>query len=85
MDTNWKPIATAPKDGTYVLICMATNTDRKPIPKDAQGVFIQVASWWTMEGRKDSGEWIVYCSLVQEPTLHFDPTHWMELPDFPDV
>ena len=74
---NWQPIETAPKDGREILLCRATNADGKPIT-DAWGLFVQVAAWW------DGDEaWIVYCSLPGEPRLHFEPTHWAELPPNP--
>ncbi len=65
-------------DGTEVLVCRATDADGKPIVDDAWGIFVQRAAWW---GGSDG--WIVYCSLVQEPQLHFEPTHWMPLPPNP--
>ena len=75
---DWQPIETAPKDGTRVLLCRATDADGKPILDKAWEIFIQVAAWW--EGDDD---WIVYCSLVAEPRLHFEPTHWSPLPSNP--
>lgn len=74
---NWKPIETAPKDGTGVLLCQATDVSGKPIKDDAWDIFVQVAAWW-------GDEWVVYCSLPSEPRIHFHPTHWMELPDPPN-
>lgn len=79
--TTWYPIKTAPKDGTEILLCQATNADKKPIT-DAFGIFCQVAAWWADENG-GNGEWIVYCSLSQEPRLHFEPTHWARLPTNP--
>lgn len=82
---SWQPIETAPKDGTAVLLCQATDADGNPIADDpeAWGIFVQVASWWSEEG--ESGEWVVYCSLPLEPRLHFEPTHFMPLPGGPEV
>jgi hypothetical protein len=77
---EWQPISTAPRDGTSILVhdniarglpngvadkCWAANTD--------------VAAWWADEdgGR---GDWICYMSAVLDPSLHFEPTHWMPLP-----
>lgn len=78
---NWQPIETAPKDGKEVLLCRAYDADGEPISEDAWGIFVQRAAWWGDD--EQSGEWIVYCSLVHEPRLHFVPTHWMELPPNP--
>jgi hypothetical protein len=74
----WRPIATAPKDGTALLLCQAFDADGDTILPSDWGVHVQVAAWWG--GEKD---WIVYCNLMMEPTLHFTPTHWAPLPGNP--
>ena len=81
--TEWRPIETAPRDGTCVLLSWAQNAHVKPIdwtrdPKTA-GVFVQAASWWQGDG------WVVYCSMIQDPSLHFDPTPWRHLPPPPEA
>lgn len=78
IDTMWKPIATAPKDGTHILVCKATDADGQPMG-DSFGLFTQRAAWWDEEG------WIVYCGLFKEPSCFFDPTHWMPIPPAPQV
>lgn len=75
----WQSIETAPKDGTHILVCRATDADGHPIKSEAFGLFVQRAAWWDAEG------WIVYCSMVREPELFFEPTHWMPIPAPPDV
>jgi len=77
--SEWQPIETAPRDGTEILLCRAYDAAGKTIKP--LGIFAQVAAWWADES--DEGEWVVYCSMVREPTLHFEPTHWMPLPDPP--
>lgn len=79
---DWQPIETAPRDGTEILLCQATDADGEAIGEKAWGIFVQVAAWWSADD-DDGGEWIVYCSRVQEPRLHFQPTHWMPLPPNP--
>jgi hypothetical protein len=74
----WQPVATAPKDGTEILLCQAIGANG-PIVGDTFGIFIQVAAWWAAENTGE-GDWIVYCSLPLDPSLHFIPTHWMPLP-----
>lgn len=80
--TEWRPIATAPLDGTSILV---HNNYAPGLPG---GVMEQchagntaVAAWWGDSG--ESGEWICYMSLPRDPELHFEPTHWMPLPEPP--
>ena len=80
---NWEPIETAPKDGTMLLLCKARDADGNPITDNAWGIFIQVAAWWTPETGNQEGEWTVYCSMVREPRLHFEPSHWALVPTNP--
>lgn len=79
---EWQPIETAPRDGRPLLLCRAIDADGAPIdwndnPSTA-GVFVQVASW-----REEEDWWGVYTSSIQEPLLHFTPTHWRALPPPP--
>jgi len=76
---KWRTIGSAPRDGTFVLLCRNVDADNKQMSDDACGIFTQVAAWWGSEG------WVVYCSMVCEPTLHFSPTHWAPLPKMPRV
>jgi hypothetical protein len=80
-EMKWQPIETAPKDGRALILCWAIDADGRRInwneEMQSSGVFVQVASWWPGTG------WVVYCSLIEEPLLHFDPTHWMPLPEPP--
>ena len=78
MANQWQPIETAPKDGTHILVCEA------PTENDGDfGLFVQRASWWS-DGPDDPDPegWVVYCSLVKEPRVFFEPTHWMPIPPF---
>ena len=80
MKADWKPIATAPKDGTEILLCDPLDADGNPTDQKTWGLFVQVAAWWADDENPTAGEWTVYCSMVEDPRLHFTPTHWAELP-----
>ena len=76
----WRPIETAPKDGTSILLHRQPETEWwEPECDDVNTV---VASWW--ENVPD-GDWICYMDLPMEPSCPFTPTHWMPLPDAPPV
>lgn len=67
----WRSIDEAPRDGTKVEVCRMYDADGKLLDAKSFGIFMQVAAWW---GEEDG--WIVYCDLIQEPRLHFEPTHF---------
>lgn len=82
---DWLPIDSAPKDGTRILLCQAIDADGHAIvwgddDQESGQCFVQVAAWWG-----DEDGWVVYCSLPSEPRLHFEPTHWMPLPNPPKL
>jgi hypothetical protein len=80
--SEWRPIGTAPKDGTAVLLAWAIDADGDPIQWNTKpstaGSFVQVARW-------SQGEdwWWVYINTPADTPLHFNPTHWMPLPEPP--
>ncbi len=78
----WRTIDTAPRDGTAVLL---HDNEAPGLPggktTECAGFDTAVAAWWSEEGQE--GEWVVYLDLVEEPRLHFSPTHWMPLPPAP--
>lgn len=76
----WKPIETAPKDATEIIVCRAWDADGRPI--GSLGIFTQRVAWWPGENN-GAGAWIVYCSMFKEPQCFFEPTHWMEIPEPP--
>lgn len=80
---EWKPIETAPKDGTSIL---AMTNDQPGCPGGVADKCwcgnAAVAEWWADEGGGD-GRWICYMNMVQDPALHFEPTHWQPMPEPP--
>jgi len=68
-----------PMDGRAVLFVKITSADDELIkPSTVSSVFMQIACWWAHEDDNDDGNWVVYCSMVQDPYLHFEPTHWAD-------
>lgn len=80
--SEWQDIETAPKDGSAILLAWAIDADGNRIDwrreSSNAGVFVQVANW-----RQGERDWSVYCGMIFNPTLHFDPTHWMPIPNPP--
>jgi len=73
--TGWQPIATAPKDGTKILLCV-------PSFRDDHDDEIMLC-WWNDHGtpQQDYSAWEWgndYINIQPE-----DPTHWMPLPMLP--
>ena len=80
--SEWQPIETAPADGTDILV-VDNNQPGCPggVADKCWAGNTAVAAWWGGEG--DRGKWICYMSMVEDPELHFHPTHWQPLPDPP--
>ena len=75
---NWKPIETAPKDGTDILLCRM---------HEGRCVTMQIGAWTVARPQADGfvagrGQpfWIAYDSVHLVAT----PTHWMQLPPPPE-
>jgi hypothetical protein len=70
----WRPIETAPKDGTEIVLWPAL---RRPI----DGVVPPTTgAWYTL-----SGEGLWYDLSVGHHNGFWKPTHWMPLPPAPDA
>lgn len=80
---GWKPIESAPKDGTSILVMdnIATGLTSGFADKCWSGN-TSVAAWWQGENNGE-GAWVCYMSLPREPHCAFEPTHWRELPPPP--
>lgn len=86
---RWRPIATAPRDATAILVMRdiwpGTKSGRA---EECNGHNTYVAQWWAKEteGTNDDGSvgrWVCYMDMISEPTCPVDPTHWMPLPKAP--
>ncbi len=67
---EWQPIATAPKDGTRVLVCCPGATE----PFVAHWQVHTAATWGIGNTWRDDAD----CTVAE-------PTHWMPLPAAPEV
>lgn len=74
--TEWKPIDTAPKDGTAILIYPAYSMwlDHKKLPN-----YIPYVCRW-----KDDAFGAGWIEASGEEYHLFEPTHWMPLPAAPE-
>ena len=68
--SDWQPIATAPKDGTRVLLDWTDETGRQ--------VPIQAGFWHVRENA-----WCDTHHPLHGQGAHQQPTHWMPLPEPP--
>lgn len=68
---TWQPIATAPRDGTRVLLGPAF-----PGPPIDEAV---VVGYWDRDEAHEGGQ----CWRDVEVSERLEPTHWMPLPDPP--
>lgn len=71
-ESPWRPIESAPKDGTYILVC--DKYDR------------HVARWTKSYCcAKEPDAWCIGYTLDEYNSLQtVEPTHWMPLQDFPE-
>lgn len=74
-DIAWRPIDSAPKDGTaFLAFC--------PDGEDCQGEpMTQAVLKWDPD-KGDRGLWVGFYRGFR---YHAEPTHWMPLPDSPAV
>lgn len=66
---EWKPIETAPRDGTQILVCVTYSL----------GSDEWETKMW-VDFAKDPYIWPTYWERIDIP---FEPTHWMPLPSPP--
>lgn len=78
--TTWLPIETAPKDGSTILACVKK--------------FEATTCRWVHDPIADKGQWHTeYVDIYEDDDeLHnalsaskYEPTHWMRLPEPPNV
>jgi hypothetical protein len=83
MTATWKPIATAPKDGTLILIFIP---DRKICPVQF-GFFVDSVCIEHGKVKSEDKHWMTqewpFFSSIKDP--HPEPSHWMPLPSPPKI
>lgn len=81
---EWKPIETAPKDGTHFLgyngdeTYSFSNIKETWMDKYAEGS-IGYAKWIEGEIPRNSG----WGYIERDAFYHWKPTHWMPMPEYP--
>jgi hypothetical protein len=74
---TWKPIATAPRDGTFVLLKGGdTDEDNADTAENKRPI---VARWWETGAGWGSG-WAYAHWDSDWRSFYENPTHWMEIP-----
>jgi hypothetical protein len=80
---NWQPIATAPKDGTVVLVGVDIATQwivRNAFWREVD-VNLKDMGW----EEDDTGWWAYRTSMTQERLDGiYEPTHWLPMPEPPE-
>ena len=78
-DSEWRPIETAPKDGTFVLATVAPNESRH-LGHHVGRMFVIRHEGVTSSGGYDLG-WAVFPGFCGAADHYF--SHWMPLPEPP--
>ena len=69
---RWRPIGSAPKDGTEVVLCGIVGIYKPSDPIDEKYDFA-IAGW-------NQNNWIIHSN---EDVIFYNPTHWMPIPEPP--
>lgn len=81
--SEWQPIETAPRDGTWVLLCGGQTTEDDYNDEGVRKLRPVVAFWEAPRWDGDEGHWN-FCYWDGDWGTGYDsPTHWMLLPPMP--
>lgn len=85
---DWQPIATAPRDGTPVLVYVPEGVSEFPINDDYDApqfkLMVYVCRWpWGPDAAAKQPEWPHWKEAGGEDFATYEPTHWMPLPKAP--
>ena len=83
----WQPIETAPKDGTWILLCGGRTDEDFYLRDEPEAQSRIVSAFWLLSpcGDEDGEEWSVGFWDGSWRTGYENPTHWMPLPPPPSV
>ena len=76
---NWKPIETAPRDGTWVLVCVMPIADDGPSPS------MDVAYCYDADGVWRLADPDLDPEVVADERWNDVHIYWTELPDWPKM
>ena len=85
---TWRPITTAPRDATAVLI-MQNDWPGCPdgVADKCSSINTYVAAWCTNDDDDGDdgagGAWVCYMDAICDTKAPIEPTHWMPLPNPP--
>lgn len=83
--SDWQPIATAPKDGTWILLA-GGKTDEDFYNPSARAEWLNravTAFWHEDQWFEDGGAWAIAFWDGDWRTYYDVPTHWMPIPSAP--
>ena len=78
--SHWRPIETAPKDGTFVIL---------HVPEGLESGQVTIGAYWKSEDRAASGRfmkghWDGWLGMDADILSSWcEPTHWMPVPEPP--
>jgi hypothetical protein len=72
----WNLIDSAPKDGTPVLLVARAMVGARR--------YAAVVGYWSGQGRSGWVDALVESGVPGRSEIELNPTHWMEIPQFPD-
>lgn len=79
MSNEWQPIETAPRDGTFIILCGGKRDNYSPIEQENS----PVVGRWQKWPNPDSCCWVYAFWDSDWRSEYINPTHWMPLPEPP--
>ena len=87
VERDWQDISTAPRDGTWILLCGGRTDEDFYLRDEPEAQSRIVSAFWLLSPRGDGDgeEWSVGFWDGSWRTGYENPTHWMPLPAPPSV